>query len=337
MHMTNGDELDEEIERIVERRVEQRLEELGYEETEPGQHQSVRAAAGSEPTSRRRILNTLAGGVAGFGLASILPAGSISGNENPGNVSRYDNKNTTTGFEVGPSGNIDLRGNELVGVDHLDFTDEVVEIGTGALTSRETEADGTLRRGIAIGRNALSTEFNGIAIGSEYEKQTKATGEDAMAIGPDGAQATGGNAYALGEDSLSSASGSIAFGKAAEASDTGAVAVGSNTDEVSNGAFAGSPYTVAIGANATIAPTGNDGSVAIGAETLVETPDIARIGDGSAARGPDQFVFTAQKDTINDGDLNNGEMTVEMDEANDAFRLRGRDSEGKIREARIPW
>jgi hypothetical protein len=263
-------------------------------------------------------------------------------------------------------GNENLSGSDLT-LGHLSFTDEVVEIGSGASTSRETESDGTLRHGIAIGHNALASQLSSIAIGSEYEKQTKATADDAMAIGPDGAQATAGNAYAFGEDSLSSASGSIAFGKAAEASAIGTVAVGSNTDGVSNGARASADYSIAIGANASVPPgykqrgiaigkqsfvhepdsiaigaeaeASGDGirAVAIGSGTTVETAGVARIGDGSSDDSPDQLVFTAEKDTIDDGNLNNGEMTAEMDEANDAFRLRGRDSEGTIREATIPW
>jgi hypothetical protein len=78
-------------------------------------------------------------------------------------------------------------------------------------------------------------------------------------------------------------------------------------------------------------------SIAIGPETTVDTPNVARIGDGSSATGPNQLVFTAEQDTVTDGDLNSGEMTVEMDEADDAFRLRGKDSNGTVREATIPW
>lgn len=58
--------------------------------------------------------------------------------------------------------------------------------------------------------------------------------------------------------------------------------------------------------------------------------DAARVGG-------DQLVFGGSRDTVPDTDLSNGELTVEMDEGAGAFRLRGRDSTGTLREATVAW
>jgi hypothetical protein len=256
---------------------------------------------------------------------------------------------------------------DVLRLDHLNFNDEVVEIGHGASASRQTESDGTLRRGIAIGRNALSTELSGIAIGSEYESQTKATADDAMAIGPDGCQALASDTIAIGEDAQAYEPNGICIGKGSNTDGQRTVAIGSNGPNVSAGAQASADYSIAIGTGSTVPPgvkeysmalgydasayephsvalgafsecvQNGERSVAIGTGTTVITPGVARVGDGSATNAPDQLVFPATQDTIADADLNNGEMTAEMDESAGAFRLRGKDSNGNIREATVPW
>jgi hypothetical protein len=271
-----------------------------------------------------------------------------------GEIAAESMKTTGGGVEIAGDGSLDLGGNsQLVRTDHINFADEVVEIGTGASVSRETENDGTSRHPIAIGHNAEATQLNCIAIGNDLDGPVRATADDAMAIGPDNAQATGNDAYAIGEGSRSSAEGSMAIGKAAVSESPGGIAIGSNTDAKGGAAQAKSLYSIAIGTHARVAPgePASNNSIAIGAESLVSEPDsigigarttvstsnVARIGDGSVSQGPEQLVFTAKQDTIGDDSLNNGEMTAEMDEANDAFRLRGKDSNGTIREATIPW
>jgi hypothetical protein len=350
--MINESDLDKKIEQIVEKRIEDRLEGINGEETKP--HENHSAGAESAP-SRRCVLNALVGGAAGFGLANVFPSTSLFG------------ESATSGFEVNSDGDIDLNGNEIVGVGHLNFNNTAVEIGTGASANRNTEAGGFPRYPIAIGNNARATQLNCIAIGNDQDGPTEATADDAMAIGPDNAKATAENAYAIGEGTMASGSESIAIGKAARATEIGTVALGSNTRDTSSAAAAHSPYAVAIGADASINSNMNSNSIAIGREcsvsgsdsvavganaevtsgaersiafgtgTTVETSGVARIGDGSGTNGPDQLVFTAEQDTIADDDLNSGEMTVEMDEANNAFRLRGKDSEGTIQEATISW
>lgn len=62
----------------------------------------------------------------------------------------------------------------------------------------------------------------------------------------------------------------------------------------------------------------------------MQTKFVARIASN-------QLVFGGSRDTIADADLNNSELTVELDETNSAFRLRGKDSGGTIREATIAW
>jgi len=311
---------------------------------------------------------------------------------------------------------------DVLRLDHLNFNDEVVEIGNGASANRGTDGNGNLRHPIAIGNNASANRNQTVALGegtnagdtdaiaignganaggtdegpqniaigkdatatsdtnqigesgavsigkntsatelgticispSDVNGSSKATGDDSMAIGADNVQATARNSMAIGEGSQAYGTGSISIGKAAKTNEsvaTGSVAIGSNTNSTSRGALSQSPYTIAIGSAATVPPTTDDNSIAIGKSTIateanciafgagtsVGTPKVARIGDGSVSEGPDQLVFTATQDTIADGDLNNGEMTAEMDESAGAFRLRGKDSNGNIREATVPW
>jgi hypothetical protein len=139
----------------------------------------------------------------------------------------------------------------------------------------------------------------------------------------------------------------VAVGSSADAGENQAVAVGFETEVISNfGTAVGTDavadfHSVAIGHNASTAGDyqtafGDSTTVsarrgiALGADTTVATQDVCRVG-------VEQLVHGGTRDTIADADLNNGELTVELDESNSAFRLRGKDSGGTIREATIAW
>jgi len=134
-------------------------------------------------------------------------------------------------------------------------------------------------------------------------------GNNASVAGPAGVAigktAETANGVSVGADSVSNAANGVAVGNGAKAPSNNATALGQGT----------------------IARTA---AVAIGSNTTVNTTGVARIGS-------DQLVFGGTLDTIADADLNNGEVTVELDEANGAFRLRGKDSNGTIQEATISF
>jgi hypothetical protein len=112
----------------------------------------------------------------------------------------------------------------------------------------------------------------------------------------------------------------------------GATAVGSGITALNNNTVAvgagsgGGAAAVAIGERAFAGPD----SISIGQTTSVSTQGVSRMG-------ADQFVFSGVRDTISDADLNTNELTVELDEANSAFRLRGKDSTGTVQEATVPF
>jgi len=73
-----------------------------------------------------------------------------------------------------------------------------------------------------------------------------------------------------------------------------------------------------------------ESSVALGSGAVVNNNSVARIGT-------DQLIFGGTRDQAPDSALENGELLVEMDETNNAFRLRGKDSGGTVREATVAW
>ena len=136
----------------------------------------------------------------------------------------------------------------------------------------------------------------------------------------------GDQSVAIGMDVDGSGDESIAIGYIAGVPANYAVAVGRGASIDSTAAQA-----IAIGWGATIGANA-DGAVAIGKGCTVNTAEVARIGGRVS-----QLVFKAVRDTIADADLNNSELTIELDETNAAFRLRGKDSNGNIQEATVAW
>lgn len=180
--------------------------------------------------------------------------------------------------------------------------------------------------------------------------QSLTIGFDALELG-DGANANGPTAnVALGKDAtadINNAGGAIAVGAGASALSNSTVAVGDNADAqtynataVGSGATASGRDSVALGRESSVqaqsiaigefASANASGAFVVGSDEIVSTANVGRIG-------VDQLVYGGTRDTIADADLNNGELTVELDETNSAFRLRGKDSGGTVREATIAW
>lgn len=273
-----------------------------------------------------------------------------------------DGSTTTTSPGGGGGG---LTTTTLTAADspHTTSDEDVIYADTsdGAITVTLASADATLANEIDIvlidGTNAVTVETEGsetIDPNAETSKTLSITGwrvaitsdgsnwdagwpyQDPLAIpasatavdrGNDGAMAVGpgseadNSSVALGPNAISRRN-SVLVGAGADGTnskETAGVGQGIDTRNTNQAA--------ALGHNVTISALGG---VGIGSGVTVATAGVGRIG-------VDQLVFGGSQDTIADADLNNGEMTVEMDEANSAFRLRGKDSTGNIREATIPW
>ena len=101
-----------------------------------------------------------------------------------------------------------------------------IAIGKGAATTTGYVND----RGIAIGNYATATGFKSIAIGSDqvdnrYGNYTRATAENAVAIGPD-ARATGLHSVAIGATSRATAEHSVAIGAGVTTNQPGEIKIG---------------------------------------------------------------------------------------------------------------
>lgn len=128
------------------------------------------------------------------------------------------------------------------------------------------------------------------------------------------------NGIAIGNDTSIADSGNIAIGNDSQSSFIDTLAIGRNS--VSDG-----QDSVAIGHEAS---ANSSDSIAIG-------PDATSDTSGLCVIGADQLLFGGEKDTVDDADIPDGYLTVELDESNGAFRLRGRDSDGTLREASVSW
>jgi len=223
--------------------------------------------------------------------------------------------------------------------------------GTAVGVSTIADADGS----VALGADAESTAADTIAIGDT----ALGTASDALSIG-DASIANSQQAIALGADATTSGDGCIGLGYQADGGGTRGIGIGYQTF--------GAPNAVAIGEQAGVgssgvaigqfafgfggsevcigpsASAGGSNAVALGSSASASSSGEIAIGPSAglgvanaAHVAADQLVFGGTRDTASDADLSNGEMTVEIDEANSAFRLRGKDSTGTVREATVPW
>ena len=139
---------------------------------------------------------------------------------------------------------------------------------------------------------------------------------DTVAIGIGATSAA--QSVAIGEDATADSGNTVSVGRDADAS-FNSVSVGRQATTQNDG--------VAVGRGAVVTV---NSAMALGENTQVGVSGVTRIGY-------EQVVLPALRDTIPDADLNNSELTVELDESNSAFRLRGKDSGGVVREATIAW
>ncbi|WP_121822871.1 hypothetical protein [Halostella salina] len=192
---------------------------------------------------------------------------------------------------------------------------------------------------VVIGNGATGDGYDPVAIGDGM-----VAGQQAVGIGP-ASDATGTKSVAIGNSAWAKPSGAVAIGSStttdgadatgvgisAEADADGSVAIGKASSVFGNSphGFEPAPDGIAIGSGSEVTKGATE-AIAIGSGTTVGTPGLARIG-------ADQLVFGGTRDTVTDSNLQNGELTVEMDESAGAFRLRGKDSNGNVREATVPW
>lgn len=221
-----------------------------------------------------------------------------------------------------------------MGVDQFVTGGDVQNPEVRSLTTDDAVVNQSLIIGFSpleIGDGATANGPQGVAIGTN----ATADDDDDIAIGT-GATADGNtfSAIAIGEGASATSNRNIAIGN-------GAAADGQNEQTiVGYNASGGGGAATAYGfeANASFRGTAigpqttatHDPSVAIGHTSTAPVVNSAHIS-------MDQLVFGGIQDTVPDADLNNGELTAELDETNSAFRLRGKDSGGTIREAKIAW
>lgn len=147
----------------------------------------------------------------------------------------------------------------------------------------------------------------------------------------------GGHGGELGIGVNGSLGGNFAtgFGEGFTADGNRSVAIGEGAAAPSN-----ADRSVAIGENA----DSTLDSVVIGQATAANAQNVVAIGrnaevgnEGGGRITVDQLVYGATQDTFANADLNNGEMTIDADEANSQFILRYKDSNGTVQTATIAW
>jgi hypothetical protein len=184
-----------------------------------------------------------------------------------------------------------------VGITAPDDTTQNVLVGNQA------ELPGGASNAVVAGYQATAGGYDNTVVGANADgRAIRSTVYGNYALGNDQSAAFGGSAFADGDSST-------------------ALGVSTTAGDNANGAT----QATAIGYSSTA--TGHR-SVAINGSVST---------DGAGRIGVDQLVFGGSRDTVADGDLNAGEVTVELDEANGAFRLRGKDSGGTVREATVAW
>lgn len=192
--------------------------------------------------------------------------------------------------------------------------DNSVAIGGTAQGSATVPAAGALAQGaIAIG-NAGAQTASSIAIGTAALTSSAA---NAIAIG-NGAEA--GEGVAIGSSTSVSNAGDVCLGHGSGAVGGGSVAIGQDSN-----ADGSSLNSIAIGDTATTSATG---AVSIGGSTSVGTANVGRVG-------VDQLVFGAVQDTLADANLNNSELTLDIDETNGQVIARLKNSAGAVKQSTV--
>lgn len=219
------------------------------------------------PVGRQPSVNTTGGPVDGSGTFSLVAGCNASGNN---------------GFGVtvhGARAAVDGQGGVAVGYGSA--------AGQWAVaTGAESIASGV--GAVATGAGSVSSGRNAVAIGGAggaddtkllpLEQATLASGEGAIAIGANaerGAQATGGNAIALGGESHAAGQQAVAIGQQSNASGSMAVAVGHLAQASGESSVALGDRSVAEGLNAS----------ALSSYATAQGWKATAVGHGSSAVG----------------------------------------------------
>lgn len=183
---------------------------------------------------------------------------------------------------------------------------------------------------VTIGLNAEGANRNSVAIGSHANENATVTGD-----GWTGIRVAVGSRAAANEEGTALGPGAGEWGTP-----------GRNVVNIGNETSAAGDYSIAIGDQSDIGTGGSgepmiksgaDGAVALGTSVEVKTPKVARIGmSGTSDPSPRQLVWQGVEQ-LSDADYVENEVSLYMDETNGQFVIKGKDSNGNIREATLPW
>lgn len=231
--------------------------------------------------------------------------------------------------EVGTTGKPVKEGHyESLDADHMGLTDQgsapAAETNTRVLWADDT--DGEIK---VTNPDGTSSRFGGVSGQDDplAVPSTATSNTDSVAVGPNAAgngiqnvvigdSATGGtngNDVAIGYKAGQNVRrDNVIIGSFATSGGVESVAIGKSSN--------GSDNSVVIGYSASA--TGG-GAVAIGKHTSVATAGVGRIG-------VNQLAFGGVQDTLADADLNNSELTLDIDETNSQFIIRAKTSGGTV-------
>ncbi|KAE9526418.1 ESPR-type extended signal peptide-containing protein, partial [Testudinibacter aquarius] len=213
----------------------------------------------SSPANPANGTNISIGSAAGVGQTTTANGNVAIGGNAGQNVS--GRANLAMGFQAGSgvSGNANIAFGRSAGFGGTAAAPYAqsgsVAIGDSALSSSATGYS------TAVGSYAQATGQQAIAIGGGSAANSIASGNNAVAIGTVGTQATSSNTVALGSSAQANAISAIAVGNSAHALGQGSVVMGSAAGQLNTQA-----YTIAIGNSAGTATTGttNTENTAIG-------------------------------------------------------------------------
>lgn len=251
----------------------------------------------------------------------------------------YASATSASAVAIGQSADADGQESVAIGDIAHGRGDYSVSIGRGTRANTQS---------VSIGYNDTQGDYDDYVV--QIGNQTEVAGGRSVAIG--NLPYANGHAVAIGNDARGEGLQSVAVGRGSRTSASRAISIG-RQDSTGEGADGAESIAIGYGANTTA-----EAGTAVGRSTSVTANYATAIGDGTSATGwrsavigynasvdtddvariaTDQLVFGGTRDTLADTGLNNGELTVELDETNAAFRLRGRDSGGTIREATVAW
>lgn len=216
-------------------------------------------------------------------------------------------------------------GTDAVGEDEIDLSITPTWTGVHTFDASFDLNPVVIPSGASVGSDSTRTTVIGISATGGGARNTAVgynitidnTADDSVAFGSDAFVDGASRSVAIGEGSKAGVDDNVAVGHDASAGGFSSIAIGRQA-----GGDAQSFRSIAIGSQSQT--TGTD-SVAIGDGATLSTDDLARIGTN-------QLVFGGVRDTISDSNINNSEITIEIDERTDSSRLfsRLKDSGGTV-------